>query len=95
MATKEKQNTGRIVEIKGVVLDAVFPGDLPEINYALSIQVPGGVSDLTVSQSSLGQMADMGGDNGDSANLKFDNLWITGSPMMGFDFYVQNPNSVP
>src|SRR5436309_4408627 len=45
MATKEKQNTGRIVEIKGVVLDAVFPGDLPEINYALSIQVPGGDGD--------------------------------------------------
>ena len=40
MATKEKQNTGRIVEIKGVVLDAVFPGKLPEINHALSIQVP-------------------------------------------------------
>jgi F-type H+/Na+-transporting ATPase subunit beta len=32
-------NTGRIVEIKGVVLDAVFPGNLPEINHALSIQV--------------------------------------------------------
>src|SRR5438874_8092866 len=48
MATKEKQNTGRIVEIKGVVLDAVFPGDLPEINYALSIQVPGGDGDSRV-----------------------------------------------
>src|SRR6476661_3291489 len=33
-------NTGQIVEIKGVVLDAVFPGKLPEINHALSIQVP-------------------------------------------------------
>src|SRR5262245_1290697 len=32
-------NTGRIVEIKGVVLDAVFPGDLPEINHALGIAV--------------------------------------------------------
>jgi len=31
-------NTGKIVEIKGVVLDAVFPGKLPEINHALSIQ---------------------------------------------------------
>ena len=38
---KKTENTGRIVEIKGVVLDAVFPGNLPEINYALSIQVPG------------------------------------------------------
>src|SRR4051794_3728694 len=33
--------TGRIVEIKGVVLDAVFPSALPEIYNALSIQVPG------------------------------------------------------
>src|SRR4051794_25458791 len=33
--------TGRIVEIKGVVLDAVFPGALPEIYNALRIQVPG------------------------------------------------------
>src|SRR5438876_924319 len=28
-------NTGRIVEIKGVVLDAVFPDRLPEIYHAL------------------------------------------------------------
>ena len=34
------KNTGKIVEIKGVVLDAVFPDRLPEINHALSIQVP-------------------------------------------------------
>src|SRR5438477_2364890 len=41
-------NTGRIVEIKGVVLDAVFPGKLPEINFALSVQVPenGGTREL-------------------------------------------------
>src|SRR5262245_61698761 len=35
-------NTGRIVEIKGVVLDAVFPGGLPEINHALAIPVERG-----------------------------------------------------
>ncbi|MGH2972035.1 MAG: F0F1 ATP synthase subunit beta, partial [Gaiellaceae bacterium] len=40
-ATKEK-STGRIIEIKGVVLDAVFPSGLPEINHALSVQVPDG-----------------------------------------------------
>ena len=41
MADKSNgSNTGQIVEIKGVVLDAVFPGKLPEINHALSIQVP-------------------------------------------------------
>ena len=34
------RNTGRIVEIKGVVLDAVFPDKLPEIYHALSVQVP-------------------------------------------------------
>src|SRR3954463_2487934 len=33
--------TGTIVEIKGVVLDAVFPGRLPDIYSALSITVPG------------------------------------------------------
>ncbi len=42
MADQQKNggNVGRIVEIKGVVLDAVFPAGLPEINHALSIQVP-------------------------------------------------------
>jgi F-type H+/Na+-transporting ATPase subunit beta len=34
------QNVGKIVEIKGVVLDAVFPDRLPEILTALEIQVP-------------------------------------------------------
>src|SRR5919106_975886 len=33
-------NTGRIVEIRGVVIDAVFTDQLPEINTALSIDVP-------------------------------------------------------
>ena len=31
---------GKIVEIKGVVLDAVFPDRLPEIFHALSIEIP-------------------------------------------------------
>jgi F-type H+-transporting ATPase subunit beta len=35
-------NKGSIVEIKGVVLDAVFPSRLPEINSALSIQTERG-----------------------------------------------------
>jgi F-type H+/Na+-transporting ATPase subunit beta len=38
--TKNGNSTGRIVEIKGVVLDVVFPGGLPEINHALKIQAP-------------------------------------------------------
>ena len=35
-------NTGRIIEIKGVVIDAVFTDELPEIYTALEIEVPGG-----------------------------------------------------
>src|SRR5256714_5531919 len=41
MADK-KQNTGSIVEIKGVVLDAVFADELPAIYSALSIQTEHG-----------------------------------------------------
>jgi F-type H+/Na+-transporting ATPase subunit beta len=42
------KNTGKIVEIKGVVLDAVFPDRLPEIFHALSVEVPenGGTREL-------------------------------------------------
>src|SRR5436189_780163 len=38
---KNGQNTGKIVEIRGVVLDAVFPDRLPEIYGALRITIPG------------------------------------------------------
>src|SRR3954467_5711823 len=34
----EKRNVGRIEEIQGVVIEAVFPDDLPEINNALIIE---------------------------------------------------------
>src|SRR5437868_7414157 len=34
------RNVGKVVEIKGVVVDAVFPDQLPEINTALRITVP-------------------------------------------------------
>ena len=33
-------NVGKVLEIKGVVLDAVFPGTLPAINNALRVSVP-------------------------------------------------------
>jgi F-type H+/Na+-transporting ATPase subunit beta len=36
----EEQKTGRIVEVKGVVIDAVFRGELPSIYNALRIRVP-------------------------------------------------------
>jgi F-type H+-transporting ATPase subunit beta len=32
-------NTGKIIEVKGVVIDAVFPDELPEINSAVRIDV--------------------------------------------------------
>ncbi len=35
-----KRNTGRIEEIQGVVIEAVFPDKLPEINHAIAIQRP-------------------------------------------------------
>ncbi len=38
---KSGNNVGKIVEIKGVVLDAVFPDRLPEIYGALRIEIPG------------------------------------------------------
>jgi F-type H+/Na+-transporting ATPase subunit beta len=34
------QNVGKVIEIKGVVVDAVFPDSLPEINNAIRITVP-------------------------------------------------------
>ena len=37
----DRANVGRVSEIKGVVIDAVFPTALPAIYNALSVQVPG------------------------------------------------------
>jgi F-type H+/Na+-transporting ATPase subunit beta len=39
-ATTETKNVGRIEEIQGVVLEAVFPDKLPEINHAIRIRRP-------------------------------------------------------
>ncbi len=36
----EKQNVGRIEEIQGVVIEAVFPDKLPEINHAILVRRP-------------------------------------------------------
>jgi F-type H+-transporting ATPase subunit beta len=41
MPDQNVQQSGRIVEIKGVVIDAVFPEELPEIYHALRIDIPG------------------------------------------------------
>jgi F-type H+/Na+-transporting ATPase subunit beta len=41
MPEQSAQKPGRIIEIKGVVIDVVFPeGSLPEINNALRIEIP-------------------------------------------------------
>ncbi len=37
----KKQNVGRIEEIQGVVIEAVFPDGLPEINNAITVQLNG------------------------------------------------------
>src|SRR5881227_2800498 len=41
-ATEEtrEQNVGRIEEIQGVVIEAVFPDKLPEINHAIKVRRP-------------------------------------------------------
>src|SRR5215213_5182520 len=36
-ATTDKKNTGRIEEIQGVVIEAVFPEELPEIYSAITV----------------------------------------------------------
>src|ERR1700744_5842056 len=36
----EKRNVGRIKEIQGVVIEAVFPDKLPEINHAITVKRP-------------------------------------------------------
>ena len=40
MPSDSGANTGQIIEIKGVVIDAVFPDRLPEILHAVQIEVP-------------------------------------------------------
>ncbi len=36
----DKRNTGRIEEVQGVVIEAVFPDKLPEINHAILVRRP-------------------------------------------------------
>ena len=47
-AYEADSNVGRIIEIKGVVIDAVFLDDLPEIYTALEIEVPTGDTSRTL-----------------------------------------------
>ncbi|MBA3330140.1 MAG: F0F1 ATP synthase subunit beta, partial [Actinobacteria bacterium] len=40
LTTNGRKSTGKLIEIRGVVVDAVFTGNLPEINHALRIEIP-------------------------------------------------------
>src|SRR5215210_9549538 len=42
MSEHAQSPVGKVVEIKGVVIDAVFPGQLPAIYNALALEVPSG-----------------------------------------------------
>jgi F-type H+/Na+-transporting ATPase subunit beta len=44
----QNQNVGKVIEIRGVVIDAVFTDTLPEIYNALRIERPDGTGDLIV-----------------------------------------------
>ena len=37
---RQNENVGRIESIQGVVIDAVFPDKLPEINHAIKVRRP-------------------------------------------------------
>ena len=54
MSTNGNSNTGKLLEIKGVVVDAVFPGKLPEIYSALRIPRPDGGDLIAEVQQHLG-----------------------------------------
>ena len=54
MSTNGNDNHGKLLEIKGVVVDAVFPNQLPEIYSALRIPRPGGGDLIAEVQQHLG-----------------------------------------
>ncbi len=54
MSQTATKKAGKLLEIKGVVIDAVFPGDLPEIYSALRIPRPDGPDLIAEVQQHLG-----------------------------------------
>jgi F0F1-type ATP synthase beta subunit len=54
MPDQTSTNTGSVIEIKGVVVDAVFPSALPEILSALHIAMPNGTTLVAEVQQHLG-----------------------------------------
>jgi F-type H+-transporting ATPase subunit beta len=63
-----KSNVGRIEEIQGVVIEAVFPDRLPEINHAITIARPAtdrrsnGISDRPAEEEAPGVSTEAGGE---------------------------------
>jgi F-type H+/Na+-transporting ATPase subunit beta len=53
-----KRNVGRIEEIQGVVIEAVFPDSLPEINHAITVRRP----EAAAAEEAEGVSADAGGE---------------------------------
>src|SRR5579875_2457348 len=53
MAVTTEQNVGRIESIQGVVIEAVFPDKLPEINHAITIKRPAAAAAETDLEESL------------------------------------------
>ena len=49
-----KRNVGRIEEIQGVVIEAVFPDRLPEINHAITIARPAAAAEEEAEGSAPG-----------------------------------------
>ncbi|MDH5333952.1 MAG: F0F1 ATP synthase subunit beta [Thermoleophilia bacterium] len=54
MSEQTSTNTGSVIEIKGVVIDAVFPDALPEILTALHVAMPSGATLVAEVQQHLG-----------------------------------------
>jgi F-type H+-transporting ATPase subunit beta len=52
-STSKARNVGKVIEIRGVVVDAVFPDDLPQIYTALEIPMDGGERTLVAEVQQL------------------------------------------
>ena len=50
------RNTGRIEEIQGVVIEAVFPDKLPEINFAIVVEREASEEDEKISGGPSGRL---------------------------------------
>src|SRR4051794_35813121 len=65
-----------------------------ELFHNDSVQIPGSVSDFTMSDSYIGETSNVGGDNGTSTNLQWNNDWFAGSSGIGLVLAVQGTNRI-